>query len=269
MPHRHDAQILDAALSAPTDRTTLAESVTNRLRQLILDGQLPAGMPLRPTHLAPRLGVSVMPVREALRILGAEGLVSFTPRLGARVVELSEEDIEELYLVRGALEGLAARLAVTRMTEDDLVALRVAFDEMLAAQHRQDLRAFMNWDREFHRRQFGASGRPQLVSRILDLWDAGRLILPLTARTEDPMEAAIRSHRAVLEACERRDPKLAEHLTRVHTVEAAERILRAMRRVQGDGEDSGPRQDRGRRRAMVRNRVADQGSEGAETAKSG
>jgi DNA-binding GntR family transcriptional regulator len=269
MPHGHHAQILDAALSVPTDRTTLAESVTNMLRQLILEGQLPAGMPLRPAHLAPRLGVSVMPVREALRILAAEGLVSFTPRLGARVVELSEEDIEEIYLVRAVLEGLAARLAATRMTEDDLGALRLALAEMLAAQHRDDLPAFMSWDREFHRRQFGASGRPQLVSRIQDLWDAGRLILPLTARTEHPMEAAIKSHRAVLEACERRDPKLAEHLTRVHTEEAAERILRAMRRVQGVAEDTGSRQHRGRRRVTVGSGVADQGSEGVETAKSG
>jgi DNA-binding GntR family transcriptional regulator len=271
MARRQEIEVLDAALSMPTDRSTLAESVTSRLRELILDGQLPQGMPLRPTQLAPRLGVSVMPVREALRILGAEGLVAFTPRIGARVVELSEEDIEELYLSRGALEGLAARLAASRMTEEDLQGLRVALDEMLAAQTRQDLPAFMKWDREFHRRQFRASGRPQLVARILDLWDAGRLILPMTARTEHPMEAAILSHRAVLQAHEHRDPNAAEHVTRVHTEQAAERIIAARRRVrQVDGEDG-----RTRRAAKRGDRSSDrqyprrQPSGGAATPNSG
>ena len=215
----------------PTDRSTLAESVAAKLRELILQGQLVPGTRLRPQHLAPGLGVSVMPVREALRILGAEGLVSFSPRSGAQVTEFSEEDIEELYLVRGALEGLAARLAAPRMTEDDFRSLREALDEMLQAQSRGDLRNFMDWDHEFHRRQFQACGRPKLVEHILDLWSASRLILPMTARTDHPMSAAILSHRAVLEACEQRDPIEAERMTRAHTEQAAERILAARRRL--------------------------------------
>ena len=111
MARREDTTDLDAVLSEPEDRHTLAESITGRLRQLILDGQLRPGQALRPADLAPRLGVSAMPVREALRILDAEGLVTFKPRIGARVAEIREEDVEELYLIRGALEGLAARLA--------------------------------------------------------------------------------------------------------------------------------------------------------------
>ena len=213
----------------PADRSTLAESVANKLRELILQGQLIPGTRLRPQHLAPGLGVSVMPVREALRILGAEGLVSFTPRIGARVAEFSEEDVEELYLERGALEGLAARLAVMNMTDEELQRLKEAFDEMLRAEARQDLPGFMDWDREFHRRQFRASRRPQLVEHIFDLWSASQLIWPMTARTEHPMTAALASHRAVLDACERRDPKAAEQLTRLHTEQAAGRILATRR----------------------------------------
>ena len=216
----------------PIDRSTLAESVASKLRELILQGQLVPGTRLRPHHLAPGLGVSIMPVREALRILGAEGLVSFTPRIGARVTEFSEEDIEELYLERGALEGLAARLAVMNMTPEELRGLQDAYAAMQRAEARQDLPGFMNWDREFHRRQFRASGRPQLVGHILDLWSAGQLILSMTARTEHPMTAALASHRALLDACERGDPKAAELLTRTHTEQAGERIL-AVRREHG------------------------------------
>ncbi len=243
MPRREDTSILDAALTEPTDRLTLAGTVTNRLRELILDGQLPPGTPLRPAHLAPRIGVSVMPVREALRVLAAEGLVSLTPRIGARVADISEEDVEEIYLVRAALEGLAARLAVESLTDADLRRVHDAFDQMIAARDRRDLQAFMRWDREFHRRQYHASGRPGLVKKILDLWDAGRRIYAMTTRTHHPMEAAIASHRTILEACDKRDPKAAERLTRLHTEQAAERILSALReqraRVQASGHPDG------------------------------
>ncbi len=96
MGRRDDTSILDAAFRKPAGRQTLAETVTARHRELILDGQLPPGQPLRPAHLAPRLGVSVMPIREALHILDTEGLVTFTPRIGARVAAINEEDVEEL-----------------------------------------------------------------------------------------------------------------------------------------------------------------------------
>ena len=88
MARREDTAHLDALLTEPEDRHTLAESITGRLRKLILDGQLRPGQALRPADLAPRLGVSAMPVREALRILEAEGLVTFKPRIGARVAEI-------------------------------------------------------------------------------------------------------------------------------------------------------------------------------------
>lgn len=239
MARREDTSILDAALSEPTDRQTLAETVTGRLRELILDGQLPPGQPLRPAHLAPRLSVSVMPIREALRILEAEGLVTFTARIGARVAEIDEEDVEELYLVRGALEGLAARLAVKNLTETDLLAVHEAFEEMGAARARDDYAAFSRWDREFHRRQFAASGRPGLVKKILEHWDAGRRIFAVTPHTQNPMEAAFEAHRAILEAVDSRDARAAQRLTRIHTEQAAERILSALREQRERGEAAG------------------------------
>jgi DNA-binding GntR family transcriptional regulator len=240
MARREDTRLLDAALSEPADRQTLAESITGRLRQLILDGQLPPGQSLRPADLAPRLGVSVMPIREALRILEAEGLVTFKPRIGARVAEISEEDVEELYLVRGALEGLAARLAVKNLTDAGLLGLHEAFDEMTAARANDDFDTFSQWDREFHRRHFTASGRPSLVKKILDLWDFGRRIYALVPRTREQMEPAYEAHRAILGALDNRDARAAERHTRIHTEEAAERILAALRELREEGADAVP-----------------------------
>jgi DNA-binding GntR family transcriptional regulator len=240
MARREDTTHLDAVLTEPEDRQTLAESITGRLRQLILDGQLPPGQALRPADLAPRLGVSAMPVREALRILEAEGLVTFRPRIGARVAEIQEEDVEELYLVRGALEGLAARLAATNLTEAGLAQLHEAFDEMTAARARHDFDTFSQYDKEFHRRQYAASGRPGLVKKILDLWDVGRRIYAITPRTAESMEPAYEAHRAILEALDRRDAEAAEQRTRIHTEEAAGRILAALRELQRDTETAAP-----------------------------
>jgi GntR family transcriptional regulator, rspAB operon transcriptional repressor len=236
MARSEDTTQLDAVLTQPEDRQTLAESITGRLRQLILDGQLPPGQALRPADLAPRLGVSVMPVREALRILEAEGLVTFRPRIGARVAEIKEEDVEELYLVRVALEGLAARLGAANLTDAGLGELHEAFDEMTAARARDDFDAFSQYDREFHRRQYAASGRPGLVKRILDLWDVGRRIYAIAPRTGEFMDPAYEAHRAILEALDRRDADAAELRTRIHTEEAAERILMALRELHSHGE---------------------------------
>lgn len=225
MPRTRESRILDVALGEPTDRRTLTSQITVRLRRLIVEGHLPPGQPLRPAELAPRLGVSVMPIREALRILEAEGLVTFLPRRGARVAEIATEDVEELYLVRAALEGYAARLAVANLSQETLASLHDAFDQMTVALRNDDFSSFSIWDREFHRRHYSASGRPSLVKRILDLWDAGRRIYAFAPQSRDSMTAAYGSHRKILEALDRGDARAAERYTRSHTDDACEKIL--------------------------------------------
>ena len=242
MARREDKSILDAALIGSADRQTLAAAVTERLRDLILGGQLPPGQPLRPAHLAPRLGVSVMPVREALRSLRAEGLVSITPRIGAQVADINDEDIEELYLVRGALEGFAARLAVGNLDAAGLMALGEAFDEMVAASAQNDLAAFSRWDREFHRRQFLASDRPSLVNKILERWDASRRVYAIVPQSS--MVPALEAHRAILDAVRNRDERAAERLTRIHTEQALERILAALRGLRAQTKEAAGDADR-------------------------
>jgi DNA-binding GntR family transcriptional regulator len=190
---------------------------------------LPANLPLRPQALASRLSVSVMPVREALRLLEAEGLVSFTPRRGARVAELSEEDIEETYIVRAALEGLAARLAVQNMTPRDLRALQRTHSRMQRARQEEDLAEFLTSDREFHATMYGLSKREGLVRRILQLWDQSRRYLALTYETANPWDDALASHQAILKACQAHDAAQAERVTREHTQAACDRLLQVLR----------------------------------------
>ena len=130
--------LIDEVDLAPHPRETLTEAAATALRNLILSGQLPPGTPLRLNVLAARLAMSVMPVREALRVLEAERLVTFRAHHGATVAELSMEDVEEAYAVRAALEGLAARDGVLNLTEASLAVIREKFRLMEADAARGD-----------------------------------------------------------------------------------------------------------------------------------
>jgi DNA-binding GntR family transcriptional regulator len=225
--HRGD-DVLDAVLGAPQDSRTMAEMVAQRLKMAIVDGQLPPGTPLRLAQVSARLGVSVMPVRDALRQLEAERLVEIRPRRGAVVTDLSIEDAEETYAVRVALEALAARHATERLTDADLDEIREAFDHMTDAQRSGDLRAFIEADHVFHHRLYQASQRDRLIRNISELVDRSRRYAPITYRAWQPLDAGIAAHRPILEAIEARDPALVERLTFEHMSAAATRLVTAL-----------------------------------------
>ena len=235
---------LDGLPETPDLPLTLAESVAASLRGLILDGTLPPGTPLRLAPLAQRLGVSVMPVRDALRLLEADRLVVVTPRRGSVVSPLSIEDAEEIYAVRVALESLCARHGAERLTDADVAALEVRFAEMEDAEKNRDLRSFIETDHLFHTTLYRLADRPRLLAQIEDLTERSRRYLPFLYRAwqmaEDPLDA----HRPLLEAVRARDPELVGRLTREHMEAAATRLLAAIRE-----EDAGRRTAHARRSA--------------------
>jgi DNA-binding GntR family transcriptional regulator len=194
--------------------------------------------------------MSEMPVRDALRLLEAEQLVTVTARRGARVTELSAEDIEELYAMRAGLEGLAARLAVARMDDSVARAVEELFKVMVADQAAGDTEAFMLHDREFHRTLYEAAGRPRLVQRIQGLWNNSRRSLPLVYRSWLPATAALESHRIILAAVLARNPDAAQRFTREHTEQAARRIVDSL-----TDEHSGHSKRQGRRTRRVHRRA--------------
>jgi DNA-binding GntR family transcriptional regulator len=208
---------------------TLAQTVAQRLRELILDGTLPSGSPLRLQPLAEQLGISPMPVRDALRLLEAERLVVVRPRRGAVVAEMSLEDAEEIYTVRVALESLCARYAAERLTPSDVAQLEGLFGVMEDAQRSGSLSAFIEADNGFHRALYKRSNRPRLVEMIVDLTNRSRrygyyLVRSWRVAGGDPLEA----HRALLKAVRARDPDRIEEETRVHMQEAMGRLLHAI-----------------------------------------
>jgi len=220
---------LEGLLGEPDLPLTLAGTVAVRLRALIIDGTLPPGTPLRLAPLARQLGVSVMPVRDALRLLEADRLVVVTPRRGSVVSPLSIEDAEEVYAVRVALESLCARHAAERLTDADVAALEARFADMEDAERRRDLRAFIEADHLFHSTLYRLAGRARLFAQIDDLTKRSSRYLPYLYQAWQQAGNPLEAHRPLLDAMRARDAALVGELTREHMEAAAGRLLEAIR----------------------------------------
>lgn len=190
--------------------TSKTELVTSMVRELIVTGDLEAGAPLRQRDLAARLGVSPTPVREALRRLESEGLVETSLHRGATVAGSALGSIEENYLIRAALESLAAELAATRISETQLAGIE-RINAKITAMDEGDP-GYGPLNREFHFAIYHAAGSPVLVSIMRLLWQ-GMPEGPKVSRTHRESAA---QHAAILAALRAGDGKSASDLTRAH-----------------------------------------------------
>jgi DNA-binding GntR family transcriptional regulator len=200
----------------------LTDVVFERLRDAILDGRLKAGQWLRQETLAQELGVSQMPVREALKRLVAEGLAVRIPYKGVKVIEFSPEDIVDICTVRLVLEGLAVRLATPLITDEELERLKEILRELEGYASQSQIAQRCQLNDEFHLSICRASGRQYLV-RLLETvwrWFPSVVLYEGAFRQEEllpvRMGREMREHRAILAALERRDAQQAEEETRRH-----------------------------------------------------
>jgi DNA-binding GntR family transcriptional regulator len=200
----------------------LTDIVFERLHDAIIDGRLEAGQWLRQETLAQELGVSQMPVREALKRLVAEGLAVRIPYKGVKVVEFSPEDIVDICTLRLVLEGLAVRLATPLITTKELERLKEILRELEGYTSQEQIARRRQLNAEFHLCISQASGRQYLVRLLETLWRwfPSVILYEGTLRQEellpDRMDREIREHWAILEALERRDAQQAEEETRRH-----------------------------------------------------
>lgn len=191
-----------------------SEVVAGAVREAIITGELGPGTPLRQRELAHRFGVSPTPVREALRRLEAEGLVRYNLHHGATVIEGNLGSIEENYQVRAALESLAARLAASRISDEQLETLAALHGQLAACRERTS--AAFELNRRFHFEIYEASRSPVLLALLRLLWRS----FPQGPQQVRPLPESVRMHAEILDAMRRRDPDAAERLTREHILDA-------------------------------------------------
>lgn len=217
------SQITELAIES----STIADRIFDQVRQAIIVGEIPAGSKISEPVLAARYGISRGPLREAMRRLESSKLVERRPNLGARVIRLSGAQLLEIYLVREALEGMAARIAAERMSDESVAELQA-----LLARHRGEV-ARTNWqayfqqegDLDFHFRIVQGSGNRQLIDLLCeDLYHLVRMYRCQFGMKSDRAAEALREHERVVEAIAERDGELAEWLMRRH-IRASRRAI--------------------------------------------
>lgn len=217
------------------DHKQLHNVVIDRLRDMIIQGDLRAGEWLRQERLARELGVSHTPIREALKQLEVEGLVEHVPYRGVRVVEFSIDDVEDIYTMRSALEGLASAAAATHLTDEELVEIRRVHEEMVAIAiptTPESLHSLRELNRQFHRMIIQGSRRSHLMRTLDQIWSWSptmlwsQFALATDASTPDRVDADNRDHEMIVKALEAHNPESAEQLMRAHIDQTRQALIR-------------------------------------------
>jgi len=206
----------------------MAEAAAAELQEGILTGQLKPGAPLRLEELAHTLGMSISPVREAVRQLETLGLAVHVPHRGARVSELNIRDLHDLYEARLALETLAVRRAAARFAEADAALARRHLDEYAASYERGDHREARSAHTAFHFTLYEASGSDWLVRLIRPAWENCERYRLMSIQGRGTVLERQQEHERILEACVRHDPDGAAEQLRRHLSLTANLVARQM-----------------------------------------
>ena len=209
----------------PIRRQTLTSMTADAIRERILRGHYAEGKPLRQDAIGAELGVSRIPVREALRQLEAEGLVTFNPHRGAVVSTLSLKQIRELFELRADIEGDLIRRAVPHMTANDHVRADEILDAYEVALHAGQVPVWgaLNW--QFHSTLYAPADRALTMSIVNRLHHHSDRYLRMQLTLTHGETRARHEHRAIAAAARKRDASKASRLLREHILGAGEALV--------------------------------------------
>lgn len=202
---------------------TTQQFVLEQLRTRIVSGQLPPGQAVRQDAIAQQLGVSRVPLREALKTLEAEGQVVYQPHRGYSVAELALADLLEVYRMRELLEAEAITVAAGAYTESDLTRITEAQADVETAADSEDLVNMTAANRRFHFALLEPAGMPRLLRVVRTLWDATDAYRAVYYNSGDNRELVRREHTDIVAAARDGDAdELARSLAvhRDHAVQA-------------------------------------------------
>ena len=193
---------------------TLAGVAFETVRSQVLRRELAPGTKINQASLANQLGISLVPLREALRKLEAEGLVQIVPHRGVFVCPISRDELEDLYTIRMILEGMATRAAVARLTDDHVAKLSALLLEMEQETSREDYAKLLLLNRAFHLTLYEVSGRRFLCDSITGLWKKSERYRALYVHLPGRSRQALTEHKEILQALQGRYAKEAVRAVR-------------------------------------------------------
>lgn len=204
------------------------EYVYEAIKNQILSGRIPPGARLVESQLAEQLNLSRTPVREALGWLAAEQLITRNASGSLIVTVPRESDVEEIYLIREVLEGLAARLAARRMSEAELMMVETTVERMREAAKDNNSALFNSTNIAFHRQIYEATGNRRLQRMGRELADFVQLISQIPMRLPKRPDEILGEHNEILEALRSHSAEDAEAAARAHAAKAREVAIRAL-----------------------------------------
>lgn len=203
-------------------KRTIADEVAELLRRRILSGELPAGKPIRQEHIAQELGISRIPLREALKQLEAEGFVLIEAHKGAVVAELSSAEVEELFELRVRIETWLLSRAIPNMGEGDFARLDAIIDESRAPDSLPRWGEF-NW--RFHEALYRAAGRPVSIKFLKRIHDNIDRYLRIEITLPAARDRAYGDHEQLVVLCRNRDIPAALSLLERHIMATAKTLV--------------------------------------------
>jgi DNA-binding GntR family transcriptional regulator len=210
-------------------RQSLTSAVAEKLRDQIIRGEIPEGAQLRQDVIATQYQVSRIPVREALRQLDAEGLITIFPNRGAIVPELSPDDIEELFAIRALLEPEVLKHSIPRLSPADLSHADEILNKFVKELRREDHISTwgrLNW--QFHSTLYSRAGRPHFMAIIRNINHKGERYTRLQLYLTRGMKRANEEHHEMLELCRNGEVAAACKLLRQHIQYAGQSLKQAV-----------------------------------------
>lgn len=206
---------------------TLTEEIVSTIRNRILLGEYRIGEKLNESKIATELRVSRTPVREAIKQLEAEGLIDNVPNRGSYALGFSVKDIEDIYSVRAVVEGLAVRWAAEKISDEETVKLRDAYDLMEFYTTKKNSRKVMEINKRFHEILYHASRSRFLIQTLKSYQEYVQQSRKATVYCEENLDTILAEHETILKAIEARDGNLAEMQIQRHLANSRGRYHKA------------------------------------------
>jgi len=220
MPNAMDQDLESASANVATAPTgeprLLVAEVMERLRDMIVQGELAPGVKLNERVLCERLRTSRTPVREAIKYLASEGLVELLPNRGAIVTPITAVTVREMFELLGALEALAGELACIHASDADITEIRALHYQMLAHHARRELAPYFRLNQQIHMRLVESAGNATLANTYRALNSHVRRARYMANLSPERWDRAVDEHQQILDALTRRDRGLLPALLRSH-----------------------------------------------------
>ena len=202
----------------------LYEDVADRLREQIFSKELAPGSWLDEQNLAKQFGISRTPMREAIKVLASEGLITMKMRRGAYVTEVVRKDLEQIFTILSLLEGEAAREAAAKASEEELNQLDYWHHRLEKAAADRDIEQFFEINGKFHELIREIAGNRWMNGVIEDLRKVLKLHRRDSLTSTGRLQNSLIEHRAILNALLKRDQAAAENIMRKHMAQGLEAL---------------------------------------------